>query len=94
MKRFNHFVYGFIPGLLIPVGFLWIYLNRFYPADSSFFDTLKALYPGVLLGKLLLLSIMLNMVGVFIFYKSDSFKLGIGMMVGALPYLIAAMLMM
>lgn len=36
MKRFNHFIYGFIPGLLIPVGFLWIYLNRFYPADSSF----------------------------------------------------------
>jgi hypothetical protein len=94
MKKFDHFLYGFIPGLLMPIGFLWIYLNRFYPADLTFIEILKQLYPSAMLGKLLLLSIMLNLVGVFIFYKQDSFRLGIGMMMGAMPYLIGALMMM
>ncbi|NLO69624.1 MAG: hypothetical protein GX102_01450 [Porphyromonadaceae bacterium] len=94
MSRINHFLYGFIPGILLPILFLWIYLNRFYPTDSVFFEILKQLFPSVMMGKLLLLSIMPNLVGVFIFYKQDNFKLGIGMMLGALPYLVAAMIMM
>ena len=94
MKKFDHFLYGFIPGLLMPIGFLWIYLNRFYPTDLTFIEILKQLYPSAMLGKLLLLSIMLNLVGVFIFYKQDSFRLGIGMMMGAMPYLIGALMMM
>ena len=73
MERFNHFLYGFVPGLVLPVLFMWIYLNRFYPADLSFLETLKQLYPGIILGKLLLLSIMPNLLFVFAFYKSDSF---------------------
>ena len=94
MKKYNHFLYGFIPGLLLPVGFLWLYLKRFYPGNLPFFDILKELYPGVMLGKLLLLSIMVNLVGVFIFYKQDCFNMGIGMMMGAMPYLIGALMMM
>jgi hypothetical protein len=78
----------------MPIGFLWIYLNRFYPADLTFIEILKQLYQSAMLGKLLLLSIMLNLVGVFIFYKQDSFRLGIGMMMGAMPYLIGALMMM
>ena len=69
MQRFNRFIFGFIPGILLPVLFLWIYLSRFYPADLSFFEIIKQLFPGVMLGKLLLLSIMPNLIGVFIFYK-------------------------
>ena len=94
MQRFNRFIFGFIPGILLPVLFLWIYLSRFYPADLSFFEIIKQLFPGVMLAKLLLLSIMPNLIGVFIFYKQDNFKLGIGMMTGALPYLVTAMFMM
>ena len=94
MQRFNRFIYGFIPGILLPVLFLWIYINRFFPADLPFFEILKQLFPGVMLGKLLLLSIMPNLVGVFIFYKQDNFKLGIGMITGALPYLVGAMFML
>ena len=94
MQRFNRFIFGFIPGILLPVLFLWIYLSRFYPADLSFFEIIKQLFPGVMLGKLLLLSIMPNLIGVFIFYKQDNFKLGIGMMLGALPYFVTAMFMM
>ncbi len=94
MVRFNHFLYGFVPGLLLPVSFIWVYLNQFYPGDLSFFETLKQLYPGVLMGKLLLLSIMPNLLLVFVFYKTDSFKIAAGMMIGGMPYLISSFFML
>jgi len=94
MERFNHFLYGFVPGIILPVLFMWVYLNRFYPADLSFLETLKQLYPGVLLGKILLLSIMLNLVIVFVFYKSEGFKIASGMLLGGMPYFIASIFML
>ena len=94
MARFNHFIYGFIPGLFIPIGFIWVYLNRFFPGDSSFLETIRQLYPGFILGKLLLLSVMPNLGLVFVFYKSDSFKLATGVMMGGIPYFIASIFML
>ena len=94
MERFNHFLYGLVPGLLLPVLFMWIYLNRFYPEDVSFLETIKQLYPGIILGKLLLLSIMPDLLFVFVFYKTDSFKIATGMMVGGMPYLVASIFML
>jgi len=93
MKRFDHFLYGFVPGLLLPIAFMWVYLNRLYPGDFTFLETLKQLYPGVVFGKLLLLSIMPNLVLVFAFYKSDSFKIASGMIIGGMPYFIASIFM-
>ena len=94
MERFNHFLYGFVPGIILPVLFMWVYLNRFYPADLSFLETLKQLYPGILLGKILLLSIMPNLVIVFVFYKSEGFKIASGMLLGGMPYFIAGIFML
>jgi len=94
MERFNHFLYGFVPGIILPVLFMWVYLNRFYPADLSFLETLKQLYPGILLGKILLLSIMPNLVIVFVFYKSEGFKIASGMLLGGMPYFIASIFML
>lgn len=94
MARFNHFLYGFIPGLLLPLAFMWVYLNRFYPDDLSFFETLRQLYPGVLLGKLLILSVMPDLILVFAFYKTDSFKIATGALLGGMPYFIASIFML
>ncbi len=94
MARFNYFLYGLIPGLILPILFMWIYLSRFYPADLSFFETLKLLYPSLLLGKLLLLSVMPNLILVFIFYKSDSFKIASGVLLGGMPYFIGSIFML
>ena len=94
MERFNHFLYGFVPGLLLPVLFMWVYLNRFYPGDLSFIDSLKSLYPGLIMGKLLLLSIMPNLIFVFVFYKTESFKLASGILLGGMPYFIASIFML
>ena len=94
MERFNKFFYGFFPGLIIPVLFMWVYLNKFYPHDLSFIETIKELYPGILFGKLLLLSVMPNLALVFVFYKSDSFKLATGLLVAGMPYFILSILML
>jgi hypothetical protein len=73
---------------------MWVYLNRFYPGNLSFPETLKQLYPGIILGKLLLLSVMPDLLFVFIFYKTDSFKIARGMLLGGMPYLIASIFML
>jgi hypothetical protein len=94
MERFNRFLYGLVPGLLLPVLFMWVYLNRFYPGDLSFINTLKSLYPGLIMGKLLLLSIMPNLIFVFVFYKTESFKLASGILLGGMPYFIVSIFLL
>jgi hypothetical protein len=90
MKRFNKFLYGFIPGLLLPVGFMWIYLNRFYPVDLSFFETIKQLHVNKMLGSVLMLSVIPNLILTFVFYKSDSFKIATGILLSGMLYFIAS----
>jgi hypothetical protein len=94
VKRFNHFYIGFLVGLILPCVFVWLYITSFYPVDISFFEILKRLYPGVLLGKLLLLSIVPDLLMAFVFYKNDAFRLTSGTIVGGLPFLIASLFML
>lgn len=92
--NFNSFLLGLAIGLALPILFSWIFISRFYPAQTSYFQTIQILFPSILLGKLLLLSIIPNMVGIFVFYKKDYFKAGIGVMIGAMPYLFTALMIM
>lgn len=94
LHRHNRFIYGFVPGLVFPLLFVVLYLKRFYPLDIPIREILVQLFPSVILGKLLLLSIVPNLLFVFIFYKQDTFRLGIGMMIGGMVYLALAMYML
>ena len=93
-KKLNHFVLGFLPGLLVPWLFMWAYLARFYPHDISVFQAIAQMYPSILLAKLLMLASIPNFVFTFIFYKSDNFKLATGFLMGGMPYLIVSFFMM
>lgn len=93
MHGIKGFIFGLFLGLLLPVVSVWAYLRFFYVTESTFFETIQQLYPGVLFGKLLLLSIVPNLLLAFVFYKQDSFKLGGGVLLGAIPYLIISILM-
>ncbi|MDD3077833.1 MAG: hypothetical protein PHH37_01855 [Paludibacter sp.] len=94
IEKFNKFLFGFIPGLLLPPLFIWLYLNQFYPGDSSIQEILKTIFPTALMGKLLMLSVMPNLVLVFVFYKQDSFKLATGFMISGILYLIPSFFML
>ena len=93
-SKYNHFWLGFLLGLLIPALFIWVYMHQFSPFGSDVFKTLIDLYPSVLLGKLLLLSAFPNLALMFVFYKTDSFKLAIGVLSGGMPYLISSFFML
>ncbi len=94
IERFNHFLIGFIPGLMIPPLFMWVYFNQYSPFETEFIESIQALYPSVLLGKLLLLSAFPNLALLFVFYKTDSFKLATGILTGGMPYLISSFFML
>jgi len=94
IDKFNNFWYGFVPGLFIPPIFIWLYLNQFSPFQVGFFDAIKLLYPSVLLGKILLLSAFPNLALMFVFYKSDSFKLASGILSAGMPFLISSFFML
>lgn len=93
MKHFDNIIIGILCGLLLPAAFAWLYLYNFYPKDFSFFETIKELWGSALFGKLLLLSIIPDLVATFIFYKQDWFKIGAGTILGLIPYLIISILM-
>ena len=52
------------------------------------------IFPGVLMGKVLLLSVIPNLLLVYLFYTLDSFKLAVGMITGAMSYLIPSFFML
>jgi len=91
-KRFDNIIIGILCGLLLPAGFAWLYLYNFYPNDLSI-ETIKELWGSSLFGKLLLLSIVPDLVTTFISYKQDSFKMGAGIILGMIPYLITSIFM-
>lgn len=95
MERYNKFLLGFIPGLFIPILFAWVYLLKFFPSDTlNVIEVVKMLYPTAIFGKLLLLSSMPNLALVFVCYKSDSFKLGAGLLLSAMPYFVGSVFLL
>lgn len=90
MERFKYFLYGFIPGLIIPVLFSWIYINRFLSSEANFWDVIHFLNKMGLLSKTLLLSAMPNLIIVYLFYKLDKFDIAKGLILGAMPYFISS----
>ena len=61
---------------------------------NDFLFNIKEIFPGVLMGKVLLLSVIPNLLLVYLFYTLDSFKLAVGMITGAMIYLIPSFFML
>ncbi|MCL1867410.1 MAG: hypothetical protein FWF72_00445 [Paludibacter sp.] len=94
MKQFDKFLIGFAVGILLPIAFIVVYLMACYPNFDGLSATLSRLFPSAVFGKLLILSIFPNLLLCFIFYKFDVFRIAIGFLVGAIPYLIASFFML
>jgi hypothetical protein len=94
MKKINKVYIGLIIGILLPVLFIWIYLERYYPADLPVLEIIKQLFPGRMLGKILLLSMFPDLLLTFIFYKTDSFKIAKGTMFAAMLFFVGCIFML
>lgn len=94
MARFDKLWLGLVIGILVPITFLIVYLIILYPNFDGLYATILRLFPSAVFGKLLILSIFPNLVLCFIFYKLDTFRIAIGFIVGAIPYLITSFFML
>lgn len=87
MRRWDSYILGIIIGLIAPALFMLIYIDRF-----NMWSSLRMLgwqlAPSI--GKLLMLSVFPNMALIFLFYSLDAWRLSKGVLIGAFPYLLAA----
>ena len=89
MDRFDQYWIGIVAGILIPGIFGLTYIdvmNLWYPLQTLQFQA------GGVLSKLLLVSVFPDLALIFVFYTTDTWRLSKGILIGALPYILAALM--
>lgn len=89
MDRFDRYWIGIVAGLLIPAAFALVYIdvmNLWYPLRTLQFEA------GGVLSKLLLVSVFPDLALIFVFYTTETWRLSKGVLVGAMPYILAALI--
>jgi len=79
-------------GLIIPVVIGYIYIERFnlwYTFEAFNMDLM-----GGILGRIVQVGIFPNLALLFVFYTMELWKLAKGVLIAALPYLIASIILM
>ena len=89
MDRFDRYWIGILIGLILPAVFGLVFIEAedlWYPLKMLYFDA------GSVLNKLLLVSVFPDLALIFVFYTTDTWKLSKGVLIGALPYILASIL--
>ena len=89
MDRFDRYWIGILIGLLLPAVFGLAYIDvmgLWFLLKELQFDA------GTILNKLLLVSVFPDLALLFVFYTTDTWRLAKGVLIGAMPYLIATVL--
>ena len=89
MDRFDRYWIGILIGLILPAVFGLAFIEAedlWYPLKMLYFDA------GSILNKLLLVSVFPDLALIFVFYTTDTWKLSKGVLIGALPYILASIL--
>ena len=89
MDRFDRYWIGIVAGILIPGIFGLTYIdvmNLWYPLQTLQFQA------GGVLSKLLLVSVFPDLALIFVFYTTDTWRLSKGVLVGAMPYILASLI--
>lgn len=87
MERFDRYWIGIVIGLLLPAIFAYLYIdqmNLWYALKTFQFQA------GSVLNKLLLVSVFPDLALLFLFYLTDTWKLSKGVLLGAMPYILAS----
>lgn len=87
LQRFDKYWIGIALGLIMPALFCYAYLETYH-----LWGVLSAFGQGShsILQKLFLLSVFPNVAFIFVFYELDLWRIAKGLLVGAMPYLIAS----
>ena len=91
MDRFDRYWIGILIGLILPAAFGLTYIdvmNLWYPLQTLQFDV------GGVLNKLMMVSVFPDLALVFVFYTTDTWRLSRGVLAGAMPYILASLIVM
>lgn len=89
MDRFDRYWIGILIGLILPAAFGVTYIevmNLWYALKTFQFEA------GGVLSKLLLVSVFPDLALIFVFYTTDTWRLSKGVLIGAMPYILAALI--
>ena len=89
MDRFDRYWIGILIGLVLPALFGLTYIevmNLWYPLHTFQFEA------GGVLSKLLFVSVFPDLALIFVFYTTDTWRLSKGVLVGAMPYILASLI--
>ena len=89
MDRFDRYWIGILVGLILPAAFALVYvdvMNLWFA-----FETFQ-LRASRVLSKLLMVSVFPDLALIFVFYTTDTWRLSKGVLIGAMPYILAALL--
>ena len=89
MDRFDSYWIGIVVGLVLPAAFGLTYIevmHLWYALRTLQFEA------GGVLSKLLLVSVFPDLALIFVFYTTDTWRLAKGVLIGALPYILAALM--
>lgn len=88
MDRLDKYWIGILIGLILPAVFMVVYIdqmNLWYAVETFQLEL------GSVLNKLLQVSVFPDLALIFVFYTTDTWKLSKGILIGALPYILAAL---
>ena len=78
-------------GLILPAVVCFVYIdlmNLWYPLQTLQF------HAGGILSKLLMVCVFPDLALIFVFYTTDTWRLAKGVLVGAMPYILASILVL
>jgi hypothetical protein len=92
MQRFDKYWIGILLGLTLPALVGYVYVERFnlwYTFEVFDWELMRPI-----LGRICQIGIFPNLAFIFVFYTLETWRLAKGLLIGALPYIIASFGMM
>ena len=87
-QRLDKYWIGILLGLALPSLVGWVYIERFnlwYTFENFDWDLMRPI-----LGRICQVGIFPNMAMIFVLYTLETWRLAKGVLIGALPYIVAS----
>ncbi len=88
LQKYNHFLWGFLPAVILPVITLVLVSGRGNLTDFSLYEHLMNAYNNYMFVKMAILALIPNMILFFFFYKTERWKSANGLIVATIFYII------